>query len=111
MVLHGGRRRGQASGLVPDQMIVRAVLHNTTAQQGEAVVRVELDGTAKSAEMEKKINLGPNSTASIDFPVEFVEIGEARWVWRARVRCWRAALARVGMQRPWPPPASLVMAG
>jgi uncharacterized protein YfaS (alpha-2-macroglobulin family) len=68
---------------VGDQMIVRAVLHNTTAQEGEAVVRVELDGTAKSAELQKKINLGPNSTVSLDFPVEFVEIGEARWVWRA----------------------------
>jgi alpha-2-macroglobulin len=64
-------------------MVIRAVLHNTTAQTGEAVVRVQIDGTATAAETEKKINLGPNASVSLDFPVEFVEAGEARWVWRA----------------------------
>ena len=68
---------------VGDQMLIRAVLHNTTAQAGEAVVRVQLDATATAAETEKKIALPANASVSLDFPLEFVEPGEAKWIWRA----------------------------
>lgn len=66
-----------------DKMLVRAVLHNTTAQGGEAVVRLQLDETASAPETEKKVNLAPNSSVALDFSVEFTEPGEAKWVWRA----------------------------
>ena len=67
---------------VGDKMLLRAVIHNTTPQAGEAVVRMELDSTATASETERKVALAANSSVSVDFPVEFVATGEAKWVWR-----------------------------
>ena len=77
---------------VGDQMLIRAVLHNTTGQAGEAVVQVKLDGTATMAETEQKIALPANGSVALDFPVEFVDTGEARWVWQANFAAGGALL-------------------
>ena len=68
---------------VGDQMLVRAVLHNTTANAGEVVVRLKLDATASAVETEKRVELAANGSVAVDFPVEFRETGEAVWVWSA----------------------------
>ncbi len=66
---------------VGDHMLLRAVLHNTTAEGGEATVRVKLDGTAFAETTERKVTLPAQGSVAVDFPVEFREPGEANWLW------------------------------
>lgn len=71
---------------VGDQMLIRAVLHNTTAEAGEAEVRVKLDSTAAAfggADPVRKITVPAGATVSVDFPIEFRDTGEAVWTWTA----------------------------
>lgn len=68
---------------VGDQMLARAVLHNTTANAGEVVVRLKLNATASATETEKRVFIAANESVAVDFPVEFRETGEAAWLWSA----------------------------
>jgi len=68
---------------VGDALSLRAVLHNTTDQDGEAEVALTLDATVKAAETTRKISLPAHATVSVDFPVEFIETGKAKWKWAA----------------------------
>ena len=66
---------------VGDAMTVRAVLHNTTAEDGEAKVAVLFDEHTKAAENQRTVKLPAGGSLAVDFPVEFVEPGEAKWIW------------------------------
>ena len=68
---------------VGDRMVLRAVIHNTTAQDGEAKVRLALDATASAAEPERSVKVPAKSSVAVDFPVDIRETGEAKWVWTA----------------------------
>ena len=71
---------------VGDQLLLRAVLHNTTALDGETDIALTLDGTARAAATTRKVALPAHSSLAVDFPVEFIETGKARWKWSAHFR-------------------------
>jgi len=72
-------------GNVGDRLSVRAVIHNMTEQTGDAVVSLELDGTATSHEsLTRTVALAARGSVAVDFPVEFVEAGEAVWKWSVK---------------------------
>ncbi|MEQ1851340.1 MAG: MG2 domain-containing protein, partial [Chthoniobacteraceae bacterium] len=67
-------------GNVGDRIIARSVIHNTTALEGDAEVRLVLDSTARSSEpLTARVHLKPGTSVPVDFPVEFVSVGEAVW--------------------------------
>ena len=68
---------------VGDQMVLRAVVHNTTEQAGDATVRIQLDATATAAETERTVKVPAKGSVAVDFPIEVREIGEAKWLWTA----------------------------
>jgi uncharacterized protein YfaS (alpha-2-macroglobulin family) len=70
---------------VGDQLVLRAVLHNTTSFSGEAEVQLELDATVKTATTTQRVQLAAGESAAVDFPVEFVQIGQAQWKWSAEL--------------------------
>ena len=73
---------------VSDMIVARAVVHNQTDQAGEVEVRLELDQTAKPLEpgsrLSQKIFVKAMGSTAVEFPVRFVEMGEAKWRWSAR---------------------------
>jgi len=78
---------------VGDRQIARAVIQNQTSQAGEVLVSLELDDKARPAEgqgsarpvvLSRRAPISPNGSAVVEFPVEFIEAGQANWVWRAR---------------------------
>ncbi len=69
---------------VGDQLMLRAVLHNTTDFSGEVEVTLDLDDTARTPGKAKRIALDAHGSAAIDFPVEFTSVGKAVWKWTAR---------------------------
>lgn len=70
---------------VGDKMFARAVIHNTTDKDGEVVVRAKFDAKVSTGEAEKKVQVPANGVVAVDFPVEFVETGEAIWEWSAEM--------------------------
>jgi uncharacterized protein YfaS (alpha-2-macroglobulin family) len=66
---------------VGDQVVLRAVVHNTTEQAGDATVRIKLDETATAAETERTVKIPAKGSVAVDFPIEVREIGEAKWLW------------------------------
>lgn len=94
-----------------DEFLVKAVVHNTTPNAGAVEVTLELDGTASfiqekrdfipaslkadaggSAKQQKVIlQIKAGETAATAFPVQFVQLGTAKWKWTARGVDWPAA--------------------
>jgi uncharacterized protein YfaS (alpha-2-macroglobulin family) len=68
---------------VGDKLALRAVLHNTTALDGDVVVVLTLDPTAKGGETTRIVALPAHGSLALDFPVEFIETGKATWKWVA----------------------------
>ena len=68
---------------VGDKLALRAVLHNTTALDGDVEVALTLDPTAKGGETTRTIALPAHGSVAVDFPVEFIETGKATWKWVA----------------------------
>ena len=67
-------------GNVGDQIAVRAVIHNTTRSDGDAVVRLKLDSTTRaSGPLSHTVRVPAGASVPVDFPVEFIECGEAEW--------------------------------
>jgi uncharacterized protein YfaS (alpha-2-macroglobulin family) len=78
---------------VGDRQAARAVVHNQTAQAGDVMVSLELDAKARWPEqpgsnapvvLSSRVALLANGSAVVEFPVEFIETGVAKWVWKAR---------------------------
>ena len=94
-----------------DEFLVKAVVHNTTPSAGAVEVTLELDGTANfiqekrdfvpaslkagttgSAKLQKVIlQIKAGETAATAFPVQFVQLGTAKWKWTARGVDWPVA--------------------
>ena len=64
-----------------DKLVLRGVLHNTTDLAGEADVELQLDATARTAEVKRHVTLPAKSSISVDFPTEIVATGKAKWRW------------------------------
>ena len=78
-------------------MLVRAVLHNATRRRGgcgESAARWHRHRAGNGEED----HLAANSSVSLDFPVEFVEPGEAKWVWRERISRLVEACCRIRVE-------------
>jgi uncharacterized protein YfaS (alpha-2-macroglobulin family) len=67
-----------------DKLVLRAVLHNSTDVAGEADVELQLDATAKAAEVKRHVTLPAHGSVPIDFPAEIVATGKAQWRWSVR---------------------------
>ena len=64
-----------------DKLVLRGVLHNTTDLAGEADVELQLDATAKAAEVKRHVTLPAKGSVPVDFPTEIVATGKAKWRW------------------------------
>jgi alpha-2-macroglobulin len=64
-----------------DKLVLRGVLYNTTDLAGEADVELQLDATAKAAEVKRHVTLPAHGSVPIDFPTEIVGTGKAQWRW------------------------------
>ncbi|GDY22109.1 membrane protein [Verrucomicrobiota bacterium] len=76
---------------VGDRLLARAVVLNNTTNAGEVEVTLQLDATASAASsatpstnLVLKTKVAARGSTTLDFPVAFREIGEARWIWSAR---------------------------
>jgi uncharacterized protein YfaS (alpha-2-macroglobulin family) len=93
---------------ISDRLLARAVVQNQTTNAGEVLITLELDdkakiaspslaelaghGTAASASESqglvgpatRRVSIGANGSAAVEFPVEFTAAGVAQWVWKAR---------------------------
>ncbi len=100
---------------VGDEILVKAVLHNTTAFSGEVEVELKLDDTATLISEERpyalvammknrtmtndgkldrrSITLKAGETTALAFPVKFVKTGTCAWQWRAHTVKWSDAKA------------------
>jgi alpha-2-macroglobulin len=94
-----------------DEFLVKAVVHNTTPNAGAVEVTLELDATANfiqekrdfvpaslkadaggSAKLQKVIlQIKAGETSATAFPVQFVQLGTAKWKWTARGVDWPVA--------------------
>ncbi|MCX6875521.1 MAG: MG2 domain-containing protein [Verrucomicrobia bacterium] len=75
-------------GNVTDTVTARAVLFNQTKQAGEVELSVHLDGNAVSdgaTVVSRKVQVAATSSVAVDFPVEFKQAGQTKWLWRARM--------------------------
>ncbi len=68
---------------VTDRIVARAVLLNQTAQAGEVAVSLQLDDKARTPSPSRKVALAARGSAIVEFPLEFVETGTAKWIWKA----------------------------
>ncbi|WP_395744901.1 alpha-2-macroglobulin family protein [Prosthecobacter sp.] len=96
-----------------DEFLVKAIVHNTTPNAGAVEVTLELDDTASfiqekrdfipaslkadtggSAKQQKVIlQIKAGETAATAFPVQFVQLGTAKWKWTARGVNWPEAVS------------------
>ncbi len=94
-----------------DEFLVKAVVHNTTPHSGAVEVTLDLDSTASfiaekrdfipaslnagdrgTAKQQKVIlQIKAGETAATAFPVQFVQLGSAKWKWTARGVNWPSA--------------------
>jgi uncharacterized protein YfaS (alpha-2-macroglobulin family) len=99
---------------IDDELIVKAVVHNTTAQSGSVEVQFTIDeradfisderpfivtnATAEASKPEGKVwkkvvPLKAKETAAVAFPVKFAKMGEAKWNWQVKTTQWSDATA------------------
>ncbi len=91
-----------------DEFLVKAVVHNTTSHSGAVEVTLDLDATADfiqekrdfipaalkpdmagSVKQQKVIlQIKAGQTAATAFPVQFVQLGSAKWTWKAQAVNW-----------------------
>jgi uncharacterized protein YfaS (alpha-2-macroglobulin family) len=69
-------------GNVGDKVSLRAVVHNKTDFTGEAEIEMQLDATTRAGESRKRVTVPARGSLAVDFPVEFVSIGQAKWRWQ-----------------------------
>lgn len=69
-----------------DDMLVRAVLHNTTKLDGEAEVSLELGPLVACAESTKRVQIAAGKSVAVDFQVKLQKVGSATWTWKGKLR-------------------------
>ncbi|HSI61892.1 MAG TPA: alpha-2-macroglobulin family protein, partial [Candidatus Saccharimonadia bacterium] len=99
---------------VGDEILVKAVVHNTTTFSGQVEVELQLDDTARLITEERPfaliglknrttlndgkserrvITLKAGETTALAFPVRFVKNGDTVWKWQAKTTEWSDAKA------------------
>ncbi|SKA80236.1 Uncharacterized conserved protein YfaS, alpha-2-macroglobulin family [Prosthecobacter debontii] len=93
-----------------DETLLKAVIHNTTANEGQVLVRLELDDSADFIREERSfipVSLKPEAqdnpkvweqtltvkageTTAVAYPVRFTQLGTAQWKWSAKTVSWTA---------------------
>jgi alpha-2-macroglobulin len=71
---------------ITDHLIARGVVLNQTAHAGEVIVTLELDEKTRTANdhvLTQRISIPANGSMPVEFPVEFIDGGEAKWIWKA----------------------------
>ncbi len=91
-----------------DEVLLKAVVHNTTTHSGQVEVSLELDNTASfiteprffvpaslkfdapadGKKQKQTLAIKAGETASVAFPVVFSTIGTAKWNWTVRTTQW-----------------------
>ncbi len=71
---------------VGDKLVLRGVLHNTTDLDGDVEVALELDSTAVVENAVRRVTLPAHGSLAVDFPVEFKNVGQAKWKWTAHFK-------------------------
>ncbi len=94
-----------------DEFLVKAVVHNTTPHSGAVEVTLDLDHTANfitekrdfipaslnaaergtSKQQKVILQIKAGETAATAFPVQFVQLGTAKWKWTAQAVNWPSA--------------------
>lgn len=73
---------------ITDHLVARAVVLNQTKKAGAVLVSLELDNKAKSGSSEtvltRQITIPANGSIPVEFPIDFIDTGDAKWVWKAR---------------------------
>lgn len=94
-----------------DELLVKAVLHNTTKETGEVEVELKLDGTASliseprtyvpvaltknrtltnDGKTDRRVlTLKAGETTAVAFPVRFLKTGTSAWQWRVHTTQWK----------------------
>jgi len=72
---------------ITDHLIARGLVLNQTTNTGEVIVTLELDDKTKASGPEptlsERVSIAAHGSIAVEFPVEFVDTGETKWVWRA----------------------------
>ncbi|MEZ5387977.1 MAG: alpha-2-macroglobulin family protein [Prosthecobacter sp.] len=96
-----------------DEFLVKAVVHNTTPHSGAVEVTLDLDETADFIQEKRDfipaslkpdmgggvkqqkviLQIKAGQTAATAFPVQFVQLGSAKWTWKAQAVNWPEAAA------------------
>jgi uncharacterized protein YfaS (alpha-2-macroglobulin family) len=71
-------------GHVGDELLLRGVVHNLTASDGQAVVTARWDGTVSAESTVRRVAVKAGGSVPFDFPVKVIEPGEARWNWEVQ---------------------------
>ena len=73
---------------ITDQLIARGIILNQTTNAGEVLVTLELDDKARAGGpdpvLSRQVSIAARGSIPVEFPVEFIDTGTAKWVWRAR---------------------------
>ena len=73
---------------ITDHLVARAVVLNQTKNSGAVLISLELDAIAKSSSSEtpltRQINIPANGSVPVEFPIDFIDTGDAKWVWKAK---------------------------
>ena len=104
---------------VGDEILVKAVLHNTTKDSGSVELELKLDDTAtliseprpyaltglnnrtmtNDGKTERRVvQLKAGETAAFAFPVKFVKRGTSDWQWRAHTTNWSGVAQSDGLE-------------
>ncbi|MBX7207137.1 MAG: hypothetical protein K1X78_02390 [Verrucomicrobiaceae bacterium] len=91
-----------------DEVLVKAVIHNTTPNAGDVEIELKLDdhasfveevrpyvpvilGAAKGADaksQKRTLTLKAGATTATAFPIKFSKLGTTKWTWTARTTKW-----------------------
>jgi uncharacterized protein YfaS (alpha-2-macroglobulin family) len=73
---------------ITDHLVARAVVLNQTKNSGEVLVTLELDdkarGNVSTNVLSQQVLIPANGSVPVEFPVELVDTGDTKWVWKAR---------------------------
>jgi len=71
-----------------DRLLARAVVQNQTSKEGNVIVTLQLDNLVQSKESSslpsRTVFIPAHGSTNVDFPVEFVEAGTSKWIWKCR---------------------------
>jgi alpha-2-macroglobulin len=71
---------------ITDKLIARSVVFNQTANAGEVIVTLQLDDKTRTANtnvLTGRLSIPAKGSMPVEFPVEFIDSGEAKWIWKA----------------------------